>query len=43
MTMRGIQGALIISSSFQMAIGFFGFWRNAVRLVSVTSFVSIFM
>lgn len=36
MTMRGIQGALIISSSFQIAIGFFGFWRNAVRLVSIS-------
>ncbi|XP_027332823.1 putative nucleobase-ascorbate transporter 10 [Abrus precatorius] len=33
-TMRGIQGALIISSCFQMAIGFFGFWRNAVRFLS---------
>ncbi|WJX61118.1 N-acetyltransferase 10, variant 2 [Trifolium repens] len=39
MTMRGIQGALIISSSFQMAIGFFGFWRNAVRFLSPLSVV----
>nr|KYP57090.1 Putative nucleobase-ascorbate transporter 10 [Cajanus cajan] len=33
-TMRGIQGALIISGCFQMAFGFFGFWRNAVRFLS---------
>ncbi|XP_004512136.1 putative nucleobase-ascorbate transporter 10 [Cicer arietinum] len=39
MTMRGIQGALIISASFQMAIGFFGFWRNAVRFLSPLSVV----
>ncbi|XP_058772700.1 putative nucleobase-ascorbate transporter 10 [Vicia villosa] len=39
MTMRGIQGALIISSSFQIAIGFFGFWRNAVRFLSPLSVV----
>ncbi|KAG2390296.1 putative nucleobase-ascorbate transporter [Vigna angularis] len=30
-TMRAIQGALIITACFQMAVGFFGFWRNAVR------------
>ncbi|KAJ1385627.1 Xanthine/uracil/vitamin C permease [Sesbania bispinosa] len=38
-TMRGIQGALIISACFQMAIGFFGFWRNAVRFLSPLSVV----
>jgi len=31
--MRAIQGALIITACFQMAVGFFGFWRNAVRCV----------
>ncbi|KAL2318433.1 hypothetical protein Fmac_032309 [Flemingia macrophylla] len=33
-TMRGIQGALIISGCFQFAFGFFGFWRVAVRFLS---------
>ncbi|TKY57905.1 putative nucleobase-ascorbate transporter 10 [Spatholobus suberectus] len=33
-TIRGIQGALITTACFQMAIGFFGFWRNAVRFLS---------
>ncbi|KAH1203977.1 putative nucleobase-ascorbate transporter 10 [Glycine max] len=32
-TMRGIQGALITTSCFQMAVGFFGLWRNAVRFL----------
>ncbi|KAG4382466.1 hypothetical protein GLYMA_14G089036v4 [Glycine max] len=32
--MRGIQGALIITSCFQMTLGFFGLWRNAVRFLS---------
>lgn len=31
--MRGIQGALITTSCFQMAVGFFGLWRNAVRFL----------
>ncbi|KAL5074665.1 hypothetical protein RYX36_013649 [Vicia faba] len=34
MTVRGIQGALIICSCFQMVIGFLGLWRNAVRFLS---------
>ncbi|QCD99042.1 solute carrier family 23 [Vigna unguiculata] len=38
-TMRAIQGALIITACFQMAIGFFGFWRNAVRFLSPLSVV----
>ncbi|KAK7383233.1 hypothetical protein VNO78_28907 [Psophocarpus tetragonolobus] len=33
-TVRGIQGSLIITACFQMAVGFFGFWRNAVRFLS---------
>ncbi|KAG4934304.1 hypothetical protein JHK87_048306 [Glycine soja] len=32
-TMRGIQGALITTSCFQMAVGFFGLWRDAVRFL----------
>ena len=32
-TMRGIQGALIITACFQTAMGFLGFWRNAVRYI----------
>lgn len=32
MTVRGIQGALIICACFQMVIGFLGLWRNSVRL-----------
>ncbi|XP_057722367.1 putative nucleobase-ascorbate transporter 10 [Arachis stenosperma] len=38
-TMRGIQGALILSACFQMVLGFFGFWRNAVRFLSPLSVV----
>ncbi|XP_019414741.1 PREDICTED: putative nucleobase-ascorbate transporter 10 [Lupinus angustifolius] len=38
-TIRGIQGALIISSCFQMIMGFFGFWRNATRFFSPLSLV----
>ncbi|KAJ7979458.1 Nucleobase-ascorbate transporter-like protein [Quillaja saponaria] len=38
-TMRGIQGALIISACFQMVMGFLGFWRNAVRFLSPLSVV----
>ncbi|KAM7493278.1 hypothetical protein LguiB_027887 [Lonicera macranthoides] len=40
-TMRGIQGALIISSCFQMIIGFLGFWRNVVRFLSPLSIVPL--
>ncbi|KAE9609381.1 putative xanthine/uracil/vitamin C permease [Lupinus albus] len=36
-TIRGIQGALIISSFFQIIMGFFGFWRNATRFFSPLS------
>ncbi|OIV96360.1 hypothetical protein TanjilG_09787 [Lupinus angustifolius] len=36
-TIRGIQGAMIISSCFQMIMGFFGFWRNATRFFSPLS------
>ncbi|CAJ1972797.1 unnamed protein product [Sphenostylis stenocarpa] len=38
-TMRAIQGSLIITACFQMAVGFFGFWRNAVRFFSPLSVV----
>ncbi|KAK7270226.1 hypothetical protein RIF29_23221 [Crotalaria pallida] len=38
-TIRGIQGALIVSACFQMVIGFFGFWRNATRFLSPLSVV----
>ncbi|GMY17382.1 putative nucleobase-ascorbate transporter 10 isoform X1 [Fagus crenata] len=38
-TMRGIQGALIITACFQIVMGFFGFWRNAVRFLSPLSVV----
>ncbi|WJX35296.1 N-acetyltransferase 10 [Trifolium repens] len=33
-TIRGIQGAMIISGCFQMVLGFLGLWRNAVRFLS---------
>ncbi|KMZ69528.1 Nucleobase ascorbate transporter [Zostera marina] len=33
-TMRGIQGALIIASFLQMLLGFFGIWRIAIRFLS---------
>nr|POE68131.1 putative nucleobase-ascorbate transporter 10 [Quercus suber] len=36
-TMRGIQGALIITACFQIVMGFLGFWRNAVRFLSPLS------
>ncbi|KAK6939719.1 Nucleobase cation symporter 2 family [Dillenia turbinata] len=36
-TMRGIQGAMISGSLFQMVFGFIGLWRNAVRQVSYSS------
>ncbi|KAM3694866.1 hypothetical protein ACB098_07G086800 [Castanea mollissima] len=32
--MRAIQGALIVSSFFQMVVGFFGFWRIFARFLS---------
>ncbi|XP_038897150.1 putative nucleobase-ascorbate transporter 10 isoform X2 [Benincasa hispida] len=38
-TMRGIQGALIVASCFQMVMGFLGFWRNTVRFLSPLSVV----
>ncbi|KAF7830535.1 putative nucleobase-ascorbate transporter 10 [Senna tora] len=38
-TIRGIQGSLIISACFQMAMGFLGFWRIAVRFLSPLSVV----
>ncbi|KAL5559188.1 hypothetical protein UlMin_035399 [Ulmus minor] len=40
-TMRGIQGALIIASFFQIFMGFLGLWRNVVRLFSPLSVVPI--
>ncbi|CAI9116008.1 OLC1v1017044C1 [Oldenlandia corymbosa var. corymbosa] len=40
-TMRGIQGAVIIGSSFQMIIGFLGVWRNIVRFLSPLSMVPL--
>lgn len=39
--MRGIQGALILSSFFQMTIGFLGIWRNIVRFLSPLSMVPL--
>ncbi|GLU15952.1 hypothetical protein SLE2022_324030 [Rubroshorea leprosula] len=38
-TMRGIQGALLITACFQAVVGFLGFWRNAVRFLSPLSVV----
>ncbi|GLT71170.1 hypothetical protein SLA2020_432070 [Shorea laevis] len=38
-TMRGIQGALIVTAGFQMLVGFLGIWRNAVRFLSPLSVV----
>ncbi|XP_057423909.1 putative nucleobase-ascorbate transporter 10 [Lotus japonicus] len=38
-TIRGIQGALIASACLQMAMGFCGIWRNAVRFLSPLSVV----
>ncbi|KAF5205467.1 Nucleobase-ascorbate transporter [Thalictrum thalictroides] len=40
-TMRGIQGALIISSFFQIIFGFLGFWRTVVWLLSPLSAVPL--
>ncbi|XP_047336443.1 nucleobase-ascorbate transporter 6-like [Impatiens glandulifera] len=39
--MRDVQGALIISSCFQLVIGFLGLWRIVVRLLSPLSMVPI--
>ncbi|KAF9621166.1 hypothetical protein IFM89_016660 [Coptis chinensis] len=36
-TMRGIQGALIIASIFQIVVGFLGVWRNFFWLLSPLS------
>ncbi|KAG4389223.1 hypothetical protein GLYMA_06G047100v4 [Glycine max] len=38
-TIRGIQGALIISSIFHVCMGFLGIWRFAVRFLSPLSVV----
>lgn len=40
-TMRGIQGALIIASVFQMILGFLGIWRNIVKYLSPLSVVPL--
>lgn len=40
-TMRGVQGALIISSLFQIIVGFSGLWRNVVRFLSPLSAVPL--
>ncbi|GLT41556.1 hypothetical protein SLA2020_156100 [Shorea laevis] len=37
--MRGIQGALIITTCFQAIMGFLGLWRNAIRFLSPLSIV----
>ncbi|RZC66292.1 hypothetical protein C5167_009978 [Papaver somniferum] len=40
-TMRGVQGALIIASFFQIVVGFLGFWRIVVRFLSPLSAVPL--
>ncbi|KAK4492168.1 hypothetical protein RD792_002966 [Penstemon davidsonii] len=40
-TMREIQGALIISSCFQMIAGFIGLWRNIVKLLTPLTMVPL--
>ncbi|KAI8550091.1 hypothetical protein RHMOL_Rhmol06G0077400 [Rhododendron molle] len=40
-TMRGMQGALIVTSCFQMLIGFLGVWRNVVRFLTPLSMVPL--
>ncbi|KAL0352152.1 UNVERIFIED_CONTAM: putative nucleobase-ascorbate transporter 10 [Sesamum calycinum] len=40
-TMREIQGALIVTSCFQMIIGFTGLWRNLARLFTPLSMVPL--
>ncbi|KAL5706725.1 Nucleobase-ascorbate transporter 7 [Ranunculus cassubicifolius] len=42
-TMRGIQGSLIIASFFQIIVGFLGFWRNVVWLLSPLSSAPLVM
>ncbi|CAN1157408.1 Putative nucleobase-ascorbate transporter 10 [Linum perenne] len=37
LTMRAIQGSLILTGCFQVVMGFLGIWRNAVRLLSPLS------
>ncbi|XP_042508765.1 nucleobase-ascorbate transporter 7-like [Macadamia integrifolia] len=41
LTMRGVQGALIAASIFQIVVGFLGFWRNIVRFLSPLAAVPI--
>ncbi|XP_062098225.1 putative nucleobase-ascorbate transporter 10 isoform X2 [Humulus lupulus] len=40
-TMRGVQGALIITACFQIVMGFLGLWRNVVRFLSPLSVVPV--
>nr|GEY02484.1 putative nucleobase-ascorbate transporter 10 [Tanacetum cinerariifolium] len=40
-TMRGIQGALVIASAFQMILGFLGLWRIIVKYLSPLSVVPL--
>ncbi|PON91140.1 Xanthine/uracil/vitamin C permease [Trema orientale] len=40
-TMRGIQGALILTACFQIVMGFLGLWRNVVRFLSPLSVVPV--
>ncbi|KAL4587290.1 hypothetical protein LXL04_000158 [Taraxacum kok-saghyz] len=40
-TMRGIQGALVVASAFQMLLGFLGLWRNIVKYLSPLSVVPL--
>ncbi|XP_068657708.1 nucleobase-ascorbate transporter 6-like [Aristolochia californica] len=40
-TMRGIQGSLIVASSFQIILGFSGLWRIVVRFLSPLSAVPL--
>ncbi|KAL7245408.1 hypothetical protein ACSBR2_000689 [Camellia fascicularis] len=39
--MRGMQGALIVTSCFQMLISFLGLWRNVVRFLTPLSMVPL--
>ncbi|KAK4758864.1 hypothetical protein SAY87_020165 [Trapa incisa] len=39
--MRGIQGALIVSSTLQIVLGFSGLWRNVARFLSPLSAVPL--
>ncbi|PSR99918.1 Nucleobase-ascorbate transporter 10 [Actinidia chinensis var. chinensis] len=40
-TMRSMQGALLVTSCFQMLVGFLGVWRNVVRFVTPLSMVPL--